>query len=59
MSIKNITALLVLGFSIFGVANFAHADSRTGHTAAPGHYQPQNKVEVEQARAMDEWMEDQ
>ena len=30
----------------------------SGYIAAPGRYQPQNKVETEQARAMDEWMEE-
>jgi hypothetical protein len=30
----------------------------SGYIAAPGHYQPQNKVEAEQARAMDEWIEE-
>jgi len=30
-----------------------------GYTAAPGRYQPQNKLEAEQERAMDEWMKEQ
>ncbi|WLI10324.1 MULTISPECIES: hypothetical protein [Pseudomonas] len=32
-----------------------NAASRTGYTAAPGLYQPQNKVSAEQEKTMDEW----
>ncbi|BCO30427.1 hypothetical protein TspCOW1_05300 [Thiohalobacter sp. COW1] len=27
-----------------------------GYTSAPGRYQPKNKIEAEQERAMDEWV---
>ncbi|WP_448724460.1 hypothetical protein [Pseudomonas farris] len=30
----------------------------SGYIAASGHYQPQNEVEVEQERAMDEWVKE-